>query len=107
MNEGLVISASWNPLKRSMLATLPILGVEDPRAYIIDREPKTQPKGTKMNFEDLKNPELQAKLESASTPEDLFEIVKSEGIDLTPEQLQAISGGNEWADFWNKFSSSY
>ena len=33
MKEGIVISASWKLLKGSMLATLPILGVEDPRAF--------------------------------------------------------------------------
>ena len=33
MKEGFVISASWKLLKGSMLATLPILGVEDPRAF--------------------------------------------------------------------------
>ena len=33
MKEGFVISASWKFLKGSMLATLPILGVEDPRAF--------------------------------------------------------------------------
>lgn len=33
MKEGTVIFASWAFLKSSMLATLPILGVEDPRAF--------------------------------------------------------------------------
>lgn len=33
MKEGIVISVSWRLLKGSMLATLPILGVEDPRAF--------------------------------------------------------------------------
>ena len=33
MKEGLVIAASWKLLEGSMLATLPILGVEDPRAF--------------------------------------------------------------------------
>lgn len=33
MKEGLLISASWVFLKPSMLETLPILGVEDPRAF--------------------------------------------------------------------------
>ncbi len=33
MKEGIVISATWLLLKESMLATLPILGVEDPRAF--------------------------------------------------------------------------
>lgn len=33
MKEGLLISASWVFLKDSMLATLPILGVEDPQSF--------------------------------------------------------------------------
>lgn len=33
MKEGIVISASWRLLKGSMLATLPILGVENPRTF--------------------------------------------------------------------------
>lgn len=33
MKDGLVIAASWVFLKHSMLATLPILGVENPRAF--------------------------------------------------------------------------
>ncbi len=33
MKEGFVIAASWKLLKGSMYATLPILGVEDPRAF--------------------------------------------------------------------------
>ena len=50
-----------------------------------------------MNLEDLKNPELQEKLKGCQTPEDIFELVKAEGVDLTSEQLQAMSGGSgEW-----------
>ena len=52
-----------------------------------------------MNLEDLKNPELQEKLKGCETPEDVFELVKAEGVDLTPEQLQAISGGSWLSDF--------
>ena len=33
MKEGPIIFASWVLLKKSMLATLPILGVDDPRAF--------------------------------------------------------------------------
>ena len=33
MKEGLVIAVSWVFLRGSMLATLPLLGVEDPRAF--------------------------------------------------------------------------
>ena len=50
-----------------------------------------------MNFEDLKNPELQEKLKSAKTADELVELVKAEGMELTDEQLEAIAGGEyEW-----------
>ena len=58
-----------------------------------------------MNFEDLKSPELQEKLKAVSTPEDIFEIVKTEGIDLTEDDLKAISGGSEFSDEWDLFWS--
>lgn len=46
-----------------------------------------------MNFEDLKNPELQEKLKSAKTPEDLLAIAKEEGFELTDVELEGIAGG--------------
>ena len=49
-----------------------------------------------MNFEDLKNPELQEKLKSANTPEELLALAKEEGYELSDEQLEAISGGKSW-----------
>ena len=49
-----------------------------------------------MNFEDLKNPELQEKLKAAETPEDILAIAKEEGFPLTDDQLEAISGGGDW-----------
>ena len=52
--------------------------------------------GEKMNFEDLKNPELQEKLKSAKTPEELVSIVKEEGFELSEEQLDALNGGSFW-----------
>ena len=36
-----------------------------------------------MNFEDLKNPELQEKLKSAKSAEDLVALAKAEGLELT------------------------
>ena len=52
-----------------------------------------------MNFEDLKNPELQEKLKSAKSAEDLVAIAKAEGLELTDEQLEAVAGGeNLWAE---------
>ena len=37
--------------------------------------------------------EAKAKLRGCEMPEDVFELLKDEGIDLTDEQLQEISGG--------------
>ena len=52
-----------------------------------------------MNFEDLKNSELQDKLKACKTTDELVALVKAEGIDLSDEQLKAISGGYEYWDF--------
>ena len=49
-----------------------------------------------MNFEDLKNPELQERLKSAKTPEEILAIANEAGFELTDDQLQAISGGDGW-----------
>ena len=46
-----------------------------------------------MNFEDLKNPELQEKLKSATTPEEILAIAKEEGFELADEELQQVAGG--------------
>ena len=47
-----------------------------------------------MTFDDL-SPELREKALACKTPEDLIELAKEEGIDLSDDQLQAISGGFE------------
>ena len=60
-----------------------------------------------MNFEDLKTPELQEKLKACNTPEDIFEIVKTEGIDLTEDDLKALAGGTSLSSQWNDFISGY
>ena len=49
-----------------------------------------------MNFEDLKNPELQEKLKAAKTPDELVALAKAEGIELTDDQLETIAGGEDW-----------
>ena len=49
-----------------------------------------------MNFDDLKNPELQEKLRAAKTPEDILALAKEEGYELTGDQLEAINGGGFW-----------
>ena len=45
-----------------------------------------------MDFESLKDPELQEKLKAATTEEELLGIVRAEGMRLSDEQL-AVSGG--------------
>ena len=49
-----------------------------------------------MNFEDLKNPELQEKLAAAKTADELVALAKAEGMELTEGQLEAIAGGEDW-----------
>ena len=55
-----------------------------------------------MNFDDLKNPELQEKLKGAKTPEELLAIAKEEGYELSDEQLDSISAaGDKWYNCFN------
>ena len=50
-----------------------------------------------MNFEDLKNPELQEKLRSAKTPEEILAIAQEEGYALSDAELADVSGNGCWA----------
>ena len=45
-----------------------------------------------MNLESL-SPELQEKARACKTSEELIELIKDEGITLTEEQIEEISGG--------------
>ena len=45
-----------------------------------------------MNFEDL-TPEQQAKARACKTPDDMIALAQEEGVELSDEQLQAVSGG--------------
>ena len=49
-----------------------------------------------MNFEDLKNPELQEKLKTCKNQNDLLELAREEGVELTDEEIEQISGGGVW-----------
>ena len=49
-----------------------------------------------MDFDDLKNPELQEKLRACETGEELVRLVKENGLELSAEQLESISGGIDW-----------
>ena len=46
-----------------------------------------------MNFENLKNVELQEKLKAAKTPEELLAIAKERGFVLSDAQLKSVAGG--------------
>ena len=52
-----------------------------------------------MNFEDLKDSELQEKLKSAKTAEDILALAQEEGYELTYEQLESVSGGWSCDDY--------
>ena len=45
-----------------------------------------------ISFDNLTE-EQQAKARACKTPEELFELAKSEGIELSEEELEAINGG--------------
>ena len=49
-----------------------------------------------MNLDVLKSPELQKRLKSAKTPEELLEIAKDEGYELSDEELEGVTGGVTW-----------
>jgi predicted ribosomally synthesized peptide with nif11-like leader len=49
-----------------------------------------------MNFDELKDPELQEKLKAATTPEEILALAKEAGFELSTEQLEAVSGGSDW-----------
>ena len=51
----------------------------------------------KNEFENLSE-ETRAKLVAAKTPEEILEIAKSEGIKLSEEDLDKVSGGNAWTE---------
>ena len=51
----------------------------------------------KSEFNNLSE-ETRAKLVAAKTPEEILEIAKSEGIKLSEEELEMVSGGNAWTE---------
>ena len=51
--------------------------------------------GATMDLEGL-SPELKEKVLACKTTEELFELAKNEGMELTDDQLDAVSGGTIW-----------
>ena len=45
-----------------------------------------------MDFKDL-SPELREKARACSTPEELLELAREEGYELSDEELQSVAGG--------------
>lgn len=50
-----------------------------------------------MDFNDL-TPEQQEKAKTCKTPEDVLAFAKEEGVELTDDQLEALSGGWDECD---------
>ena len=49
-----------------------------------------------MEFTDL-TPEQQEKAKACKTPEELLELARAEGVELSDEQLEGVAGGG-WGD---------
>lgn len=45
------------------------------------------------------SPDQMEKAKACKSPEELMKLVSEEGIELTEDQLDAISGGKVWYDF--------
>lgn len=57
-----------------------------------------------MNFEDF-SPELQEKVKTCKTVEDIVALAKEEGYSLSDEELEAVSaGGGGWCKAWDTCS---
>ncbi|OON85997.1 hypothetical protein BXO88_09155 [Oribacterium sp. C9] len=56
------------------------------------------------NFDFSKlDPELRAKAEKCQSKEELIELAKTSGVELTDEQLDAIAGGGlDWVQCWDE-----
>lgn len=48
-----------------------------------------------MKFEDL-SAELQEKAKTCKTPEEMLALAKEEGMELSEDALEAVSGGMSW-----------
>ena len=55
-----------------------------------------------MDFNDLTPEQIEA-AKACTTSEELVAFAKKEGLELTEDQLDAISGGGDWQDFAGKF----
>ena len=56
-----------------------------------------------MTHEEL-SPELKAKVAECKSAEELAKLAKAEGVELTDEQLEALSGGSDWNGPCNNLS---
>ena len=45
--------------------------------------------------------EQKKKVEAAQSPEELLAIAKEAGYELSPDQLEAVSGGNIWCGIYH------
>ena len=59
-----------------------------------------------MNIEDL-SPEIKEKALACTTTDELVELAKSVGIQLSDEEIDSISGGGVWASRCNGDTCSF
>ena len=58
-----------------------------------------------MDFENL-TPEQKEKIKACTSPEEMLELAREEGYELTDEQLAGIAGGGFWSDPCPKFGDT-
>lgn len=51
--------------------------------------------------------EMRSKIGACATPTDLISLAESEGVELTDEQLEMVSGGEVWDDCFTCTSEFY
>ena len=79
---------------------------DEPRpSRVQNMMPVARLKGAEMNYEDL-TPELMEKVRACKSAEELIELAKAEGADLTDEQIESISGGEAWFECSTRRMSS-
>jgi len=68
-----------------------------PSSRRICRNVKPDRKEARNELQGFQGPELQKKLRNASSPEELLALAKEQGLELSDEQLEAVSGGGNWS----------
>ena len=51
--------------------------------------------------------DIRKRAEACKTPEEMLELAKKEGYELSDDELEAVSGGMEWCNAYDKPCEQY